>query len=227
MHAIAGMMSLDGRCKTLDASADGYVRAEACVIIRLDADRGSERLAPAAILLAGSAVNQDARSSSLTAPHGPSQQHVLIAAAKSCGIAAGMLDGVEMHGTGTALGDPIEVGALAAVTAVHGTPNSAAPCDLGSAKSLYGHGETAAGVIGIARAADRLAQSQRCPVAHLRTMNNYVASAFLGGTGDDLTLMAGGDDSIVQYLMAKAADPAAAQDPALTCFQLLARLGLV
>ena len=183
LRAAVGMVSLDGRCKTLDAAADGYVRAEACVIIRVDAYRGAAPT-PAAILLAGSAVKQDGRSNGLTAPHGPSQQHVVIAAAKSCSIVAGMLAGVEMHGTGTPLGDPIEVGALSAVTNLQGSAGFAAPCDLGSAKSLYGHGETAAGVIGIARAADRLAQLQRCPVSHLRTMNPYVASAFLGSAGE-------------------------------------------
>lgn len=99
------MLALDGRCKTLDASADGYVRAEAAIVIRLDplggpgadvvaaaSDRTSGSgdssagsalsgsAAAPACLMAGSFVNQDGRSSSLTAPNGPSQQQVRLAA---------------------------------------------------------------------------------------------------------------------------------------------------
>lgn len=82
------MLALDGRCKTLDAAADGYVRAEAAIVIRLDPmggpgvsggsfdDPSDDCRTAAACLMAGSFVNQDGRSSSLTAPHGPSQQQV-------------------------------------------------------------------------------------------------------------------------------------------------------
>jgi acyl transferase domain-containing protein len=85
---VAGMLTLDGRCKTLDASADGYVRAEAVIVVHLDpmsspganggrtADPTDDSQPAAACLMAGSFVNQDGRSSSLTAPNGPSQQQV-------------------------------------------------------------------------------------------------------------------------------------------------------
>lgn len=85
--AKAGMLTNDGRCKTLDAAADGYVRGEACVVHLLESVRseelsaGSEAAIAAqhAIVIRGTAVNQDGRSSSLTAPNGPSQQQVIFA----------------------------------------------------------------------------------------------------------------------------------------------------
>lgn len=104
----AGMMAPDGRCKALDAAADGYVRSEAAVLILLLAasaasDSCSGQLN--ALLLCGTAVNQDGRSSSLTAPHGPSQQAVVVAAATVAGMAPGQLHAVEMHGTGETHGE--------------------------------------------------------------------------------------------------------------------------
>jgi hypothetical protein len=114
----AGMLTVDGRCKTLDASADGYMRGEACVVHLLEAapaDGGAAGFPAAAAVILGTAVNQDGRSSSLTAPNGPSQQAVVRAALAWNGVAAGDVGVLEMHGTGTALGDPIEVGAAFAV----------------------------------------------------------------------------------------------------------------
>ena len=113
--ARAGMLAQDGRCKTLDASADGYVRAEAVggLMLRpLAAASGSEGGAGArvAALLGGAAVNQDGRSSSLTAPNGPAQQTVIRSALSSGGLQPGQVAGINLHGTGTALGDPIVSG---------------------------------------------------------------------------------------------------------------------
>lgn len=113
----AGMLATDGRCKTLDASADGYMRGEACVVHLLDAHLPSTCRYPSAIV--GTAVNQDGRSSSLTAPHGPSQQALLREALTLSGAAAHDIEVLELHGTGTALGDPIEVGAAMTVLQVH------------------------------------------------------------------------------------------------------------
>ena len=78
MFVSAGMTAPDGRCKTLGAAADGYVRSEACVAVlfRLCRERDGGSLQGASAVLLGTAVNQDGRSSSLTAPHGPSQQQV-------------------------------------------------------------------------------------------------------------------------------------------------------
>merc|ERR1739841_188848 len=95
--AVAGMTSARGRCHTFDSRADGYVRAEACG----SATMGVSELA---VHVLGSAVRQDGRSASLTAPNGQAQVGLLAAS----GVAA-----LEAHGTGTALGDPIEAGAVA------------------------------------------------------------------------------------------------------------------
>jgi acyl transferase domain-containing protein len=98
------MLSPEGRCKTLDASADGYVRAEAAGIILLQAlDLQQPGIAPLAVL-AGSSVNQDGRSSSLTAPNGPAQQELLRVALADAGMVPDSLTGLSMHGTGTSLG---------------------------------------------------------------------------------------------------------------------------
>ena len=117
----AGMLSPSGRCKTLDADADGYVRAEACRSVsfvplraRDDATGRSLEVEPATIV-AGAAVNQDGRSSSLTAPNGPSQTAAIRAAMEDARSMAGARRTIlQTHGTGTPLGDPIEIGAVRA-----------------------------------------------------------------------------------------------------------------
>ena len=112
----AHMLSADGRCKTFDASADGYGRGEGCGAVVLK--RLSDALAAGDRVLAlirGSAVNQDGRSSGFTVPNGLSQQVVIRDALERAGVQPEEVGYVEAHGTGTALGDPIEVGALGAV----------------------------------------------------------------------------------------------------------------
>jgi acyl transferase domain-containing protein len=107
MFSRAGMLSPEGRCKTLDAAADGYVRAEAVGVMMLQAYAASAAGAAYSSLavLVGSAVNQDGRSSSLTAPNGPAQQEVLRAALADAGLEARHVLGLSMHGTGTPLGE--------------------------------------------------------------------------------------------------------------------------
>ena len=112
----ARMMATDGRCKTFDAAADGYVRGEGCALIVLR--RLTEALADGDLVLAvikGSAINQDGRSGGLTAPNGPAQEAVIRAALANAGVEARAISYIETHGTGTPLGDPIEAGALGAV----------------------------------------------------------------------------------------------------------------
>ena len=99
-HA-AGMLTLDGRCKTLDAGADGYVRGEACTAFLLTAgDDATQPEAAGAVLLRATHVNQDGRSSSLTAPNGPSQQAVIRGALLAAGLLPSDVGALEMHGTG-------------------------------------------------------------------------------------------------------------------------------
>ncbi|NEO96075.1 MAG: polyketide synthase, partial [Moorea sp. SIO3G5] len=112
----AKMLSPDGRCKTFDASANGYVRGEGCGIIVLK--RLSDALAHGDNILAvirGTAVNQDGASSGLTVPNGPSQEAVIRQALANGGVDPASVSYIEAHGTGTSLGDPIEVGAIGTV----------------------------------------------------------------------------------------------------------------
>lgn len=142
-------MSPVGRCKSFDASADGYVRSEGCGVVLLkrlaDAQRDGDRIFA---VIRGSAVNQDGRSNGLTAPSGIAQEAVMRAALERAGWAPADVAYVEAHGTGTALGDPIE---LQAIGAVHrGRPDAVW---VGSLKSQIGHSEGAAGIAGLIKAA--------------------------------------------------------------------------
>lgn len=146
----ARMLSPDGQCKTFDESANGYVRGEGCGIVVLkrltDAQRdGDEILA----VLRGTAVNQDGKTTGITAPNGPAQQECVRKALERAGVLPTDVTYIEAHGTGTPLGDPIEVQALRAVV---GDPHDdAPPCHLGSIKPNIGHLETASGAAGLIR----------------------------------------------------------------------------
>ena len=147
---------------------------------RLTATDGSTS-APFGILL-GSAVNQAGRSSGLTAPNGPSQSALISTALAAAGISSLDVRFVSVHGTGTALGDPIEVGALASALPAQSqqqpfTSGSSSPLTLASNKSCYGHTEGAAGLTGLLLAACMAGQQVAPAIMHLRTINPYVAAA--------------------------------------------------
>ncbi len=141
-----GMLAPDGRCKTFDADADGYVRGEGCGVVVLkrlsDALRDGDSVLA---LVRGSAVNQDGPSSGQTVPSGPAQQAVVRSALAAARLEPSDIDYIEAHGTGTALGDPIELGAL---HQVFGERAGSAPLVLGSVKTNLGHLESAAGIAG-------------------------------------------------------------------------------
>ncbi|MGJ6127019.1 SDR family NAD(P)-dependent oxidoreductase [Mycolicibacterium sp. Y3] len=144
----ARMLSPDGRCKTFDAAADGYVRSEGCGVLVLkrlsDAQRDGDRICA---VIRSSTVNQDGASSGLTVPNGGAQQRLITAALTRAGLAGGDVDYLEAHGTGTPLGDPIEVQAAAAAYGAGRDPNR--PLLVGTAKTNIGHLESAAGVAGL------------------------------------------------------------------------------
>jgi acyl transferase domain-containing protein len=171
--AEAGMLAADGRCKAFDADADGYGRGEGCGMVLLkrqsDALRdGDDILA----LIMGSAVNQDGRSNGLTAPNGLAQQDVIHRALEKAGVEPSAIGYVETHGTGTPLGDPIEVNALKAVLS---TGRAAGQyCWLGSVKTNIGHLEAAAGIAGFIKAVLALRHGELPPHVNLNRLNPYI-----------------------------------------------------
>ena len=169
----ARMLSIDGRCKTFDASADGFVRGEGCGVVVLK--RLSDAVADQDNILAvirGTAVNQDGRTSGLTVPNGLSQQAVIHQAFENGGIKASDISYCEAHGTGTSLGDPIEIGALGNVFGQ--THSQEQPLVVGSVKTNIGHLEGAAGIAGLIKTVLQLQNQQIVPSLHFNQPNPYI-----------------------------------------------------
>ena len=180
----ASMLSPAGRCKALDASADGYVRGELCGVVALTSSdvyrentssEGQGAGDSLVLAILGSAVNQDGRSSSLTAPSGPAQQEAIHAALRYANIIAGDVSALSMHGTGTALGDPIEVGAAMAVFSDNRS-HKGLPLTLEASKAWVGHAEPGAGIAGLLFAQHTALNASALPLVHLRKVNPYVAT---------------------------------------------------
>lgn len=169
----AKMMAPDGRCKTFDAAANGYVRGEGCGMVVLkrlsDAVRDGDTILA---VVRGSAVNQDGPSGGLTVPNGPSQEKVLHQALQDGAIDPAEVSYIEAHGTGTSLGDPIEVEALGSV---FGSSHSAdTPLHIGSVKTNIGHLEGAAGIAGLMKVVLALKNEMIPPHLHFREPNPYI-----------------------------------------------------
>lgn len=167
------MMAPDGRCKPFSDEADGFVRAEGSGMIVLkrlqDAVQDGDRILA---VIRGTAANQDGRSSGLTAPNGRSQETVIAAALADAGLVPNDLQYIEAHGTGTALGDPIEIGALGNVFAERSP--AAGPLRVGSVKSNFGHLESAAGIAGLMKLVLSLRHRQILPSLHCRKPNHRI-----------------------------------------------------
>ncbi|HWE61389.1 MAG TPA: type I polyketide synthase, partial [Chloroflexota bacterium] len=164
------MTAADGRCKTFDRDASGFVQGEGCGIVVLkrlsDAQADGDRILA---LIRGSAVNQDGRSAGLTAPNPRAQEAVIRQALDNAGVAPAHVTYVEAHGTGTPLGDPIEIEAL---TGAIGQPRPQGPaCALGSVKTNIGHLEAAAGIAGLIKVVLSLQHGAIPPHLHLRELN--------------------------------------------------------
>ncbi len=174
----ARMLSPVGRCKTFDASADGYVRSEGCGILVLkrlsDAERDGDRICA---VIPSSAVNQDGASSGLTVPNGGAQQRLIGTALTRAGLAGTDIDYLEAHGTGTPLGDPIEVQAAAAVYGASRDPDH--PLLMGSVKTNIGHTESASGAAGLIKVVLSLQHEAIPPSLHFHEPNPHIPWASL------------------------------------------------
>src|SRR5579884_4483023 len=168
------MMSSDGRCKTFDEAADGYVRSEGCGIVVLKplsaALRDNDRVLA---IIRGSAVNQDGRSNGLTAPNGLAQEAVIRQALYNAGVAPEEISYVETHGSSTPLGDPIEFDALKAVLMKQRAPDQV--CAIGSVKTNIGHLEAAAGIAGLIKVVLSLHHGEIPPHLHLKQLNHHIS----------------------------------------------------
>ncbi|WP_437309430.1 type I polyketide synthase [Sorangium sp. So ce388] len=167
-------LSPDGRCRTFDAGANGFVRGEGCgalVLKRLsDAESAGDRVWG---VIRGSAVNQDGRSTGLTQPNVLAQQALLRDALKDAGLVASDIGYVEAHGTGTSLGDPIEYEALREVLGARRADGSR--CVLGSVKTNFGHLEAAAGIAGLMKAVLSLHHERIPRQLHFRALNPRIS----------------------------------------------------
>ena len=151
LRADSMMLSPDGQCKAFDASANGYVRGEGCGVVVLkrlaEAEADGDRIWG---VIRGAAVNHGGASVGLTVPNAPALEQVMETALADAGITPAEVDYLEAHGTGTAVGDPIEINAVAAVYGGKREPDR--PLLVGSVKTNVGHLESAAGIAGLIKA---------------------------------------------------------------------------
>lgn len=166
----ARYLSPDGRCKPFDFRANGYARGEGCgvVVLKRLADAVADRDRVLAVLL-GSAVNQDGHSNGLNAPNPHAQQQVIRKAVQAAGVRSCDIGYVETHGTGTVLGDPIEIKSLAAVLGEGRTAHG--QCLLGAVKANIGHLEAAAGIASFIKVVLVLNHRTVPPNRHLQSPN--------------------------------------------------------
>ena len=169
----SGMMTDDGRCKSFSANANGYVRGEgAGMVVLKPLERARADGDPIYAVIRGSAVNQDGRSEGMAAPDRDAQIVVLRSAYRQAGISPHRVQYIEAHGTGTRVGDLVELEALASVLSENRDP--AHPCAIGSVKTNIGHLETAAGIAGLIKVALCLYHRQIPPSLHATPLNGAI-----------------------------------------------------
>ena len=179
----AGMLSPDGRCKTFDASADGYVRSEGAAVLYLkplaDALADGD---PIHAVLRGSATNHGGRAKSLTAPNPNAQADLVALAQRRAGFDPQTITYIEAHGTGTGLGDPIELQGLKKAFArrfeeLGKNPQGAGWCGIGSVKTNIGHLEAGAGLAGLCKILLAMRHGELPPTLHQQRENPYIELA--------------------------------------------------
>lgn len=165
-------LSKDGISKTFDQNANGYSRGEAVGVVVLkrleDALRDKDNILS---VMRGSAINQDGRSNGFTAPNGNSQENLIKRALDNAGLTSDDIDYIETHGTGTSLGDPIELEAIRKVFAEN--KNRIVPLYVGAVKTNIGHTEAAAGISGIIKTTAALQEKKIYKHLHLETLNPF------------------------------------------------------
>ncbi|MBV9490039.1 MAG: SDR family NAD(P)-dependent oxidoreductase, partial [Verrucomicrobia bacterium] len=168
-----GMLSPEGRCKTFDEGADGFVPGEAVGVLVLKPLSAALREGDHIYgVLKGSAINQDGRTNGITAPSSLSQTRVELEAYKKSGINPLSIRYLEAHGTGTKLGDPIEVEALTQAFRHYTTAKGF--CAIGSVKTNIGHTMAAAGVCSVIKALLCLQRGKIVPSLNLQKANPYI-----------------------------------------------------
>ncbi|MGY0788315.1 SDR family NAD(P)-dependent oxidoreductase [Azospirillum argentinense] len=173
MMSHAGMLSPTGRCRSFDADADGIVPGEAVgVLVLKRLDRALADGDHIHGVIRGTAVNQDGRTNGITAPSAESQAALMLELYHREGIDPDAISYVETHGTGTPLGDPVEIAGLGeafrAFTARRGY------CAIGSVKTNLGHSSAAAGVVGVIKTLLALKHRQIPPSLHFGTGNRHI-----------------------------------------------------
>ena len=169
----ARMLSPEGVCRPFDSRANGYVRGEGCGLVLLkrlaDAERDGDNILA---VLRATSVNQDGRTSGISAPNSQSQLACIREAHKQAGFTPDDIDYIEAHGTGTPLGDPIEMMALSQVFAA---PEGASrPCYVSSVKANVGHMETVSGVAGLIKVVLMMQREQIMRQTHFEALNPHI-----------------------------------------------------
>ena len=174
MLAQMRVLSRRGRCRTFAENADGIVSGEGAGLVMLkelnQARRDGDHIHA---VIKGTVVNSDGRSSRFTATDPQAQEDLVLQALDATGVAPESIDYIETHGTGTALGDPIELMALD--NAFRRRTSRKAFCSLGSVKSNIGHLEPAAGIAGLLKLVLALQHQQIPPTLHVHQVNHYIS----------------------------------------------------
>ena len=172
----SGMLAHDGKCKTFDDKADGYVRSEGAVMFLLK--RLSQAEADGNSIYAtikGSASSHGGQAAGLTVPNPQQQAALLTNAWKSAGVTPNTISFIEVHGTGTALGDPIEIqGIQQAFSEWPDTPQGMNSCGLGSIKTNLGHLEAAAGIVGLLKVVLSMQHHELPATKHFERLNRHI-----------------------------------------------------
>ena len=161
-------LSKSGRCLTFSENADGYGRAEGCIVISLIPSSNVANTSLLVCELKAISINQDGRSSALTSPNGPAQTQLIVSTCLKANIASSEVEAVSTHGTGTLLGDPIEVNSI--TNAYQGNKN----ISLIASKSCTGHTEGSAGLGGLLFALYPILNGSQPPILHLRILNKFI-----------------------------------------------------